>query len=134
MINLFGKGDRRVPQRRVHARGELFRFTLSFGPQKNPTVEPRKWPEFEWATDDAYEFFLKHGTFGDLEQFFTPGQSWQWDDQVQHDTYERLLESAPTSRRTSRNIHCAVLTVGGGWFDAEDLQGPFSRVPRHRRI
>ena len=24
-----------------------------------------------------------------------------------------------------KNIHCAVLTVGG-WFDAEDLQGPFS--------
>jgi hypothetical protein len=24
-----------------------------------------------------------------------------------------------------RNIHCAVLTVGG-WFDAEDLQGPFT--------
>ena len=36
-----------------------------------------------------------------------------------------LLESAPNVLTTHENIHCAVLTVGG-WFDAEDLQGPFT--------
>jgi len=28
-------------------------------------------------------------------------------------------------RAHTKNVHCAVLTVGG-WFDAEDLQGPFT--------
>ena len=41
-----------------------------------------------------------------------------------HDTYDdywKVRNLAPHMK----NIHCAVLTVGG-WFDAEDLQGPFS--------
>ena len=72
MINLFGKGDDAY-HNGAFMLAANFSFYVAFGPQKNPTVEPRKWPEFEWATDDAYEFFLKHGTFSDLEQFFTPG-------------------------------------------------------------
>jgi len=43
---------------------------------------------------------------------------------VNHDTYDeywKVRDLAPHLK----NIHCAVLTVGG-WFDAEDLQGPFS--------
>ena len=123
MINLFGKGDDAY-HNGAFMLAANFSFYVSFGPQKNPTAEPRKWPEFEWATDDAYEFFLKHGTFGDLEQFFTPGKSWQWDDQVRHDTYDDYWKARDLAPHL-KNIHCAVLTVGG-WFDAEDLQGPFS--------
>jgi uncharacterized protein len=43
---------------------------------------------------------------------------------VHHDTYDDYWKSRNLAAHT-RNIHCAVLTVGG-WFDAEDLQGPFT--------
>ena len=55
---------------------------------------------------------------------YLEGKSALWDDQVNNDTfndYWRPRDLAPHMK----NIHCAVLTVGG-WFDAEDLQGPFS--------
>ena len=46
-----------------------------------------------------------------------------WDDQVKHDTYDDYWQVRNLEPHL-KNIHCAVLTVGG-WFDAEDLQGPF---------
>jgi putative CocE/NonD family hydrolase len=47
-----------------------------------------------------------------------------WDDQVKHDTYDDYWKARNLAPHL-KNIQCAVLTVGG-WFDAEDLQGPFS--------
>ena len=72
MINLFDKGDDAY-HNGAFMLAANFSFYVSFGPQNNPTVEPRKWPEFEWGTDSAYEFFLKQGTLGALSKFFAPG-------------------------------------------------------------
>ena len=55
---------------------------------------------------------------------YLEGKSALWDDQVQHDTYDDYWKARNLAPHM-KNIHCAVLTVGG-WFDAEDLQGPFS--------
>jgi len=52
------------------------------------------------------------------------GKSALWDDQVKHNTYDDYWKARNLAPHM-KNIHCAVLTVGG-WFDAEDLQGPFS--------
>ncbi len=101
-----------------------FSFYSAFKPQENPTTEPRKWPTFEWGTDDGYEFFLKQGTLGALSKFLAGGPTWAWDDQVRHDTYDDYWQARNLAPHL-KNIHCAVLTVGG-WFDSEDLQGPFS--------
>ncbi len=101
-----------------------FSFYVSFGPQNNPTVEPRKWPEFDWGTDSAYDFFLQQGTLGALSKFFAPDKSWMWDDMARHDTFDDYWKARFLAPHL-RNIHCAVLTVGG-WFDAEDLQGPLT--------
>ncbi len=101
-----------------------FSFYSSFKPQANPTAEPRKWTPFEYGTDDGYDFFLRQGSLGALSQFFAKDQSWQWDDQVRHDTYDEYWQARNLAPHL-KNIHCAVLTVGG-WFDSEDLQGPFS--------
>ncbi len=101
-----------------------FSFYTVFGPQNNPTPEPRKWEPFDYGTDDGYDFFLKHPSFGALNQFFPSPRSWQWDDQVRHDTYDEYWKTRNLVPHL-KNIHCAVLTVGG-WFDGEDLQGPFS--------
>ena len=55
---------------------------------------------------------------------YLEGKSALFDDQMHHDTYDDYWKARNLAPHM-KNIHCAVLTVGG-WFDAEDLQGPFS--------
>jgi putative CocE/NonD family hydrolase len=45
-----------------------------------------------------------------------------WDDQITHPNYDDFWKARNISAHM-KNVHCAVLTVGG-WFDAEDLVGP----------
>jgi putative CocE/NonD family hydrolase len=100
-----------------------FGFYTFFKPQANPQLPPKRFPEFDFGTKDGYEFFLNAGPLANLRKYLD-GKSALWDDQVNHDTFDdywKVRDLAPHMK----NIHCAVLTVGG-WFDAEDLQGPFS--------
>ena len=100
-----------------------FDFYSSFKPQENPQLPPKTFVPFDYGTKDGYEFYLKVGPIGNLSKYLA-GRSALWDDQLRHDTYDdywKVRNLAPHMK----NIHCAVLTVGG-WFDAEDLQGPFS--------
>jgi uncharacterized protein len=104
-----------------------FGFYTFFHQQENPTLPPKP-PvpfdnAFDYGTKDAYQFYLKVGPIGNLSKMLD-GHSALFDDQMRHDTYDdywKVRNLAPHMK----NIHCAVLTVGG-WFDAEDLQGPFS--------
>ena len=99
-----------------------FGFYSSFKPQQNPQL-PKDGPRFDWGTKDAYQFYLNVGPISNLHKFLE-GKSELWDDQVNHDTYDAYWKARNLAPHM-KNIHCAVLTVGG-WFDAEDLQGPFS--------
>ena len=122
MINLFEGDD--AYHGGAFMMAANFSFYSVFRPQNNPTPEPRKWMPFEYGTDDGYEWFLKQGTLAALGKFFPPGTSALWDDQVRHDTFDEYWKARDLAPRL-KNIRCAVLTVGG-WFDGEDLQGPFS--------
>jgi putative CocE/NonD family hydrolase len=100
-----------------------FDFYSFFKPQKNPERPPKRYGEFDYGTTDSYDFYLQAGSLANLRKYL-PGDTKLWDDQVRHDTYDeywKVRDLAPHLK----NIHCAVLTVGG-WFDAEDLQGPLS--------
>jgi putative CocE/NonD family hydrolase len=100
-----------------------FGFYASFKPQENPQLPPKTFVPFDFGTQDGYEFYLKAGPLSGLSKLIG-GNSALWEDQAHHDTYDeywKVRNLAPHMK----NIHCAVLTVGG-WFDAEDLQGPFS--------
>jgi putative CocE/NonD family hydrolase len=100
-----------------------FGFYTFFKPQENPQLPQRGFPTFDWGTKDSYDFYLKAGPLSNLQKYLG-GKSALWDDQVNHDTFDdywKVRDLAPHLK----NIHCAVLTVGG-WFDAEDLQGPFT--------
>jgi uncharacterized protein len=99
-----------------------FGFYSSFKPQDNPQL-PQPSVPFEWGTKDAYEFYLHVGSIGNLSKLLGE-KSALWDDQVHHDTYDEYWKARNLAPHM-KNIHCAVLTVGG-WFDAEDLQGPFT--------
>ncbi|MGC2153842.1 MAG: CocE/NonD family hydrolase, partial [Terriglobales bacterium] len=100
-----------------------FDFYSSFVPQKNPELPPKNEAEFDYHTTDSYDFYLKAGPLGNLRSYMT-GNTSLWDDQLKHDTYDDYWKARNLAPRF-KNIHCAVLTVGG-WFDAEDLQGPLS--------
>jgi putative CocE/NonD family hydrolase len=92
-----------------------------FHPQKNP-VKPGPTVPFDFGTPDSYEFYLKAGNVANLDKYLT-GPTWMWDDQYKHDTYDAYWKSRDLSQHM-KNVHCAVLVVGG-WYDAEDLMGPY---------
>ena len=100
-----------------------FGFYGFFRPQANPELPPKVRVPFDYGTQDGYQFFLNAGTLENLSKMLG-GRAELWLDQVHHDTYDDYWKARNLAAHT-KNIHCAVLTVGG-WYDAEDLQGPFT--------
>jgi putative CocE/NonD family hydrolase len=100
-----------------------FGFYAFFRPQANPELPAKVTVPFNFGTPDGYEFFLKAGTLENLGKLLG-GQEDLWLDQIHHDTYDDYWKARNLANHV-KNVHCAVLTVGG-WFDAEDLQGPFT--------
>ena len=100
-----------------------FGFYAFFRPQANPELPAKITVPFNFGTPDGYEFFLKARTLQNLGKLLG-GQEDLWLDQVHHDTYDDYWKARNLANHV-KNVHCAVLTVGG-WFDAEDLQGPFT--------
>jgi putative CocE/NonD family hydrolase len=100
-----------------------FGFYAFFKPQENPQLPPKVFVPFEYDTNDGYDFFLNAGPIGNLSMLLQ-GKSALFDDQMRHDTFDDYWKARDLAPHM-KNIHCAVLTVGG-WFDAEDLQGPFT--------
>jgi hypothetical protein len=93
-----------------------------FYPQKNPqSTEPEV--ALSPGTKDGYKFFLDAGNVANLEANYLKGSNWLFDDQFRHDTYDDYWQQRDLSRHM-KNVKCAVLVVGG-WFDAEDLEGPY---------
>jgi putative CocE/NonD family hydrolase len=100
-----------------------FGFYSFFEPQANPQLPPKTRVPFEFGTKSAYDFYLNVGPISNLSKLL-PGKSALFDDQMNHNTYDDYWKARNLAPHM-KNVHCAVLTVGG-WFDAEDLQGPFS--------
>lgn len=100
-----------------------FGFYAFFKPQENPQLPPKVRTAFDFGTTSAYDFYLNAGPIANLDKYLG-ANSWLFDDQMHHDTYDDYWKARNLAPHM-KNIHCAVMTVGG-WFDAEDLQGPFS--------
>jgi putative CocE/NonD family hydrolase len=100
-----------------------FGFYAFFKPQANPELPPKNRVPFDYGTPDGYQFYLDAGSLSHLAAKLS-GDPLLWLDQVHHNTYDDYWKARNLAPHM-KNIHCAVLTVGG-WFDAEDLQGPFS--------
>jgi putative CocE/NonD family hydrolase len=96
-------------------------FYTGFKPQKNPTL-PEQRTSFGIGTSDGYQYYLQAGPTENLDKAFH-GSNFLFHDQVVHTTYDDYWKKRDLSRHM-KNIHAAVMTVGG-WFDAEDLSGPF---------
>jgi uncharacterized protein len=101
-----------------------FGFYSSFKRQENPTIKPNKWDPFEYGTKDGYEFFLQQGTLANLNKLIDKPDYVMWKDTISNDTYNDFWQSRNIAAHL-KNIKTSVLTVGG-WFDAEDPQGPLT--------
>ncbi|MBI3346627.1 MAG: CocE/NonD family hydrolase [Burkholderiales bacterium] len=103
-----------------------FGFYTGFKPQQGPTPPPKQWPQFDWGTQDGYEFFLQFGNLDAMAARMAKdgGPNPYFDVQLQHDRYDDFWRSRAITPHL-KNIRAAVLTVGG-WFDAEDLAGTLS--------
>ena len=101
-----------------------FGFYASFTEQQNPTPLPKTWAEFDYGAADAYDFFLKHRTLANILGTLTDKQRALLAPTIDHDTYDVFWQTRAIAPHL-KNVKAAVLTVGG-WFDAEDPQGPFT--------
>jgi len=99
-----------------------FGFYVFFKPQTEPQI-PAPTVPFDFGTPDSYHFYLSAGSISNLDKLYLKGSNWLFDDQFNHDTYDSYWQSRDLSRHM-KNVHCAVLVVGG-WYDAEDLSGPY---------
>lgn len=100
-----------------------FGFYTFFKPFAQPALPPKNPDRFDFGTPDSYDFYLRAGDLANLEKLYLKGSNPLFTDQMIHDTYDSYWQARDLSRHM-KNIKCAVLTVGG-WFDAEDLSGPF---------
>jgi hypothetical protein len=99
-----------------------FGFYSNFKPQGEPGLPPKVYVPFDFGTSDRYKFFLEMGPVSNGNARYLKGANPLWTDVVQHDTYDAFWKARAIAPHL-KNIHCAVLTVGG-LFDAEDIAGP----------
>jgi uncharacterized protein len=102
-------------------------FYRFFAPQKNPVI-PAGMPGMHVSPNenpDTYAMLLAAGPTGNLDagkEYLNSG-NWLFHDQVSHTTYDDYWKKRDLSKHM-KGVHAAVMTVGG-WYDAEDLSGPF---------
>jgi putative CocE/NonD family hydrolase len=99
-----------------------FGFYSVFRPQSEPQT-PRPTTPLDFPTKDTYKFYLQAGNVANLDKQYLKGSNWLFNDQMKHDTYDAYWKARDLSQHM-KNVHCAVLVVGG-WYDAEDLSGPY---------
>jgi len=109
--------------------GANYGFYRGFKPQKNPII-PTGGPGGGGAASskenpDTYTTLLAAGPTSNLDKGkdYLNGENWLFHDQLMHTTYDDYWQKRDLSRHM-KGVHAAVMTVGG-WFDAEDLSGPF---------
>ena len=85
-----------------------------------PTTRAPK-SEFDYGTEDGYEFFLRAGPLRSLSDKHFKHEIPFWDDLMKHGTRDEFWK-ARNLRAVLKNVRPAVMTVGG-WFDAENLFG-----------
>jgi hypothetical protein len=99
-----------------------FGFYAFFKPNHNPET-PKPSTGFDFGTPDHYKFYLDAGNIDNLDKLYLKGSNWLFNDQARHATYDSYWQARDLSRHM-KNVKCAVLVVGG-WYDAEDLSGPY---------
>ncbi|MBI2764088.1 MAG: CocE/NonD family hydrolase [Chloroflexi bacterium] len=106
-----------------------FNSVSVYQPQSEPTPPAKVTVPFDYGTEDGYEFYLRAGPIANLAAKLGTGNP-TWDELLAHPTYDEFWQSRAIWRHL-KDVRCPVLTVAG-WFDAEDLMGPFRVTARSR--
>jgi hypothetical protein len=108
-----------------------FDFYSAFTEEPNPTPLPKSRPSFDYGSSDGYAFFLQQLTLPNIVAKLDAKQQALLVPTIEHATYDEFWKTRDITPHL-KNIHAAVLTVGG-WFDAEDLQGTLSTYQAIKR-
>ncbi|HVR29452.1 MAG TPA: CocE/NonD family hydrolase [Thermoanaerobaculia bacterium] len=100
-----------------------FDFFTRFAPHSGPTL-PEDRRSFDYGTADGYEFFLELGALARADELHFHHQIPYWSELLEHTTYDEFWRSRAITPHL-RRVAPAVLVVGG-WYDAENLQGPLA--------
>ena len=99
-------------------------FYTFFKPQANPVDKLPRYEPFDYGTTSGYDYFLQLGTLQRIRDSL-PAEArdyfWANAGRPTYDDWWQARNIAPHLK----NVRAAVLTVGG-WFDAEDPQGPLT--------
>lgn len=100
-----------------------FNFISGFGrPRQGPGQQAG--PRFDHGTSDGYKFFLEMGSLANANPKYFKGEIKLWNEWMEHGDYDEYWQPQRVSQHLKK-VTPAVMTVGG-WFDAEDVQGPLS--------
>ena len=97
-------------------------YSTYFKPFAKPSL-PQQYTPFDMGTPNHYEFYLNAGPIANLDKLYLKGSNPLFNDQIHHDTYDDYWKARDLAPHM-KNVKCAVLVVGG-WYDAEDLSGPY---------
>jgi uncharacterized protein len=97
-------------------------YSTYFKPFAKPSL-PQPSTAFDMGTPNHYEFYLNAGPIANLDKLYLKGSNMLFTDQLHHDTYDDYWKARDLAQHM-KNVRCAVLVVGG-WYDAEDLSGPY---------
>jgi len=98
-----------------------FGFYQYFGEHKHPQ-RPGNESLFEMGTNDGYAFYLGLGSIAEGEQKYYQHRNPYFAELLQHTAYDDFWQARSLTPHI-HDVQPAVLAVGG-WYDAEDLQGP----------
>jgi hypothetical protein len=102
-----------------------FNFYATFTPRVGGPAPLAGWPPgFDYGTPDMYEFFLRLGPLSNANSRYFKNANPYWNALLDHPNYDRWWQDRSLSRYID-HVKPAVLVVGG-WFDAQDLAGPFA--------
>jgi putative CocE/NonD family hydrolase len=108
-----------------------FGFYASFTEQQNPTALPKTRDSFDYGQANDYDFFLDKLTMSNILATLSPQQRALLAPTIEHDTYDEFWKIRAIAPHL-KGVKAAVLSVGG-WFDAEDPQGPFTTYDAIKR-
>jgi putative CocE/NonD family hydrolase len=102
---------------------DAFIFASFFGrPRTGPSPEPPSF--FDFGTPDGYKFFLEMGAVANANTKYFHNQIPIWDEWMRHGDYDDYWQARNVPKQMTHVKPSVAVMIVGGWFDAEDLQGP----------
>ncbi len=108
-----------------------FGFYAVFKPQVNPALPPKDRQNFDYGTSSGYDFFREMGPLSNANEKYFHSQSFLWNDQSQHATYDDYWKARNLS--VAYEEHPLRSVDGRRMVRRRGPRGPGENVPCHRQ-